>query len=309
MLEPGRQFATGTQYRYGFNGQERDDDISGNGNSYTAEYWEYDPRIGRRWNIEPLTAKYPNLSGYVALTDNPGNVTDPDGKDVIFVNGYRMFKTGSASDRDPAFQQKLKSTYWNDKYKGFTKQVETYFNDYSEHYVTGDHHYGSKAVDRIAEGKEVGIKMVSSGEIKVSKTNNVMTIVMHSQGNAEGVGVAEGIIEQAKKQGVDVVVNLVFLSVHQPYDIKMTDELKKRGIQFTYANDNNVMVQPMAKQPGGEAGLKGVLDANPQNIKNVDAQGKEDDGVDAHGATHNKPEAFEAIKKADQKNKIYKIKS
>jgi len=29
-------------YRYGFNGMEKDDEVSGNGNSYTAEFWEYD---------------------------------------------------------------------------------------------------------------------------------------------------------------------------------------------------------------------------------------------------------------------------
>lgn len=37
-------------YRYAFNGQERDDEIAGQGNIMTAEYWEYDARLGRRWN-------------------------------------------------------------------------------------------------------------------------------------------------------------------------------------------------------------------------------------------------------------------
>jgi hypothetical protein len=40
-------------YRYGFNGQEKSDEIKGSGNSYTAEFWEYDPRLGRRWNMDP----------------------------------------------------------------------------------------------------------------------------------------------------------------------------------------------------------------------------------------------------------------
>ena len=33
---------------YGFNGQEKDDEVAGEGNSYTAMYWQYDSRIGRR---------------------------------------------------------------------------------------------------------------------------------------------------------------------------------------------------------------------------------------------------------------------
>jgi len=222
-----------------------------------------------------------------------------------------MGGSGSADDRDPKFQLKLKNTYWDDVNKGFTNDVEKYFNDYTEHFVSGDHHYGSKASDRITEGKQAGIAMVKSGEIKVSKSNHIMTIVMHSQGNAEGVGIAEGIIEQAKRQGVEnVTVNLVFLSVHQPNEIstEMKADLRKRGIQFTYANDDNYFLQPMAKQKGSEAGLKGVSDANPTNKKHKNLKGKDEGGKAAHAATVDEPEAFDAIKKVDKEKKIYTIK-
>jgi hypothetical protein len=33
-------------YRYRFNGQEGDDEIAGIGNIMTAEFWEYDTRLG-----------------------------------------------------------------------------------------------------------------------------------------------------------------------------------------------------------------------------------------------------------------------
>jgi RHS repeat-associated protein len=84
MVMPGRKYpAAGWLYRYGFNGQERSTEI--NDNSYTAEYWEYDSKIGRRWNIEPLIGKYPNLSSYATLANNPINATDPNGQDVILL--------------------------------------------------------------------------------------------------------------------------------------------------------------------------------------------------------------------------------
>jgi len=36
-------------YRYGFNGMEKDDEVNNSeGTSYTAEFWKYDSRIGRR---------------------------------------------------------------------------------------------------------------------------------------------------------------------------------------------------------------------------------------------------------------------
>lgn len=145
--------------------------------------------------------------------------------------------------------------------------------------------------------------MVTSGEIKVSKTNNVMTIVMHSQGNAEGVGIAEGIIEQAKKQGVDVSVNMVFLSVHQPEGInsKMSASLAKRGIQFTYANDDAFYLAPQAGVNGNPL-IKGVVDANAEK-KNWKTNGKP-----AHSNTIDDPAAFKAIEKTDQEKRVFKIK-
>ncbi len=37
-------------YRYGFNGQQKDNEIAGIGNWYTAQFWEYDPRNATRKN-------------------------------------------------------------------------------------------------------------------------------------------------------------------------------------------------------------------------------------------------------------------
>lgn len=75
---PGR---TGNQsyYRFGFNGQEQDNEVAGNGNSYTAEYWQYDSRLGRRWNIDPVKKDY--ISNYSVLGNNPILMIDPNGAD------------------------------------------------------------------------------------------------------------------------------------------------------------------------------------------------------------------------------------
>ena len=75
---PGRSFSS-EKYRYGFNGQEKSDEIDPAGNSMTAEFWQYDARIGRRWNLEPLAVKYPALSPYMALGNNPIEFIDVNG--------------------------------------------------------------------------------------------------------------------------------------------------------------------------------------------------------------------------------------
>jgi RHS repeat-associated protein len=75
----GRTF-NGSGSRYGFNGQEKDNEISGAGNSMTAEYWQYDSRLGRRWNIDPVVK--PWESSYATFANNPILFSDPNGDDV-----------------------------------------------------------------------------------------------------------------------------------------------------------------------------------------------------------------------------------
>jgi RHS repeat-associated protein len=66
-------------YRYGHNGMERDDEVSGDGNSYTTEYRAYNPRLARWTSLDPLMAYYPNMSGYVAFANCPVYFSDPTG--------------------------------------------------------------------------------------------------------------------------------------------------------------------------------------------------------------------------------------
>ena len=290
------------QYRYGFNGKERLDEMEGEGNAYDFGARILDVRLGRWLSIDELTSKFPSYAPYVFAVNRPIVAIDPDGKDIIYVNGYKFMDNNNQS-RDLSYQESIRTAYWDMKERNatFTTDVNTYFGEKREtsHFVNGGHSKGSLAKDRQAEGKKIGLEMINNGEIKVSTENNVMTIVMHSQGNAEGVGIAEGIIEASKAKGIDVTVNLVFLSVHQPDDIIMSDDLKKRGIQFTYANDDMKLVDPMGK-------ISGVADANSENTNHKDEEGKDENGRKAHSDTVDGKEAMQQIKSMDADLKIYK---
>jgi RHS repeat-associated protein len=63
MLIPNRHDETGN-YRYGFQGQEQDDEVKGEGNSLNYTFRMHDPRVGRFFAVDPLTAKYPFYSPY-----------------------------------------------------------------------------------------------------------------------------------------------------------------------------------------------------------------------------------------------------
>lgn len=67
-------------YRYGYNGMEADDEVSGNGNSYTTEFRQYDPRLGRWKSLDPLFKNFAWQSPYCAMNNNPISLVDPTGQ-------------------------------------------------------------------------------------------------------------------------------------------------------------------------------------------------------------------------------------
>jgi hypothetical protein len=74
MMMPGRKYQAGTglKYRFSINGQEKESDL--NENITTALFWEYDSRIGRRWNVDPVLNV--SISPYVCFDNNPIWFTD-----------------------------------------------------------------------------------------------------------------------------------------------------------------------------------------------------------------------------------------
>jgi len=91
-----------TGYRFGFNGQEKDNEIYGpEGTSYTAEFWQYDPRISRRWNIDPIVKEWE--SPYLCFRGNPITYKDMKGDDPI--NGYKEKRQEAIVKRDQAKNQ------------------------------------------------------------------------------------------------------------------------------------------------------------------------------------------------------------
>ena len=66
-------------YRYGYNGMECDDENKGSGNSYTTEFRQYDPRLGKWLSLDPMASSFPWQSPYCSFDNNPVFFTDPLG--------------------------------------------------------------------------------------------------------------------------------------------------------------------------------------------------------------------------------------
>ena len=65
---PDRHFDS-EDYRYAFNGMEKDDEIKGKGLSVNYKYRMHDPRLGRFFAVDPLMHDYPWNSPY-AFSEN-----------------------------------------------------------------------------------------------------------------------------------------------------------------------------------------------------------------------------------------------
>jgi RHS repeat-associated protein len=86
-LMPGRHGSV-TETRYGFNGMEADDEISGEGNSYDFGARMYNPRVGRFLSLDAYASSLHSLSPYNFASNSPVFKLDPDGNWDIEVHAY-----------------------------------------------------------------------------------------------------------------------------------------------------------------------------------------------------------------------------
>ncbi len=75
---PNRHGST-ADYRYGFQGQEKDDEIKGEGKSLNYTFRMHDPRVGRFFAIDPLTKKYPWYTPYSFSGNKPIQFVELEG--------------------------------------------------------------------------------------------------------------------------------------------------------------------------------------------------------------------------------------
>ena len=220
MLMPDMSWQS-SGYRYGYNGMEMDNDIKGTGNHSSFGDYGYDPRTARRYMLEPMIAKYPSLSPYVAYADNPINFKDPDGRAVLFINGQHSGSGGTSS-------------YW----EGYDRKISKQFRDYNSHFIDGAmggwdntiHNplYDDKIVpnnilakNRYDSGKEWtkrnGLTFILSLD-----SDETIKVVTHSMGAATARGVIDGLNEVAK--ALEFVIQfeiLLDVEAYQGEDLKI----------------------------------------------------------------------------------------
>jgi len=87
-FEPLAEPLAMVDYRYGFNGMERDDEVKGRGNSYDFGARMYDSRLGRFFAVDDSTKKYPFLSPYLFAGNKPIAAIDKNGDEEFVITRY-----------------------------------------------------------------------------------------------------------------------------------------------------------------------------------------------------------------------------
>jgi len=87
MLLDNRNGSNG--YRFGFQGQEKDDKVKGNYNSINYKYRVHDPRLGRFFAVDPLSSKYPHNSTYAFSENNVIDAIELEGLEKFIIIKYK----------------------------------------------------------------------------------------------------------------------------------------------------------------------------------------------------------------------------
>jgi len=77
----GRNWQAGSEYRFGYNGMENDDETYGNDNVLHFGARIYDNRLGRWMSVDKLAGKHAGISPYAFVNNNPVIYVDMDGND------------------------------------------------------------------------------------------------------------------------------------------------------------------------------------------------------------------------------------
>jgi RHS repeat-associated protein len=74
------------RFRYGFQNQEMDDEVKGDGNSVNYQYRMHDTRLGRFFAIDPLAGKYPFYSPYAFSGNRVIDAIELEGLEPVVMN-------------------------------------------------------------------------------------------------------------------------------------------------------------------------------------------------------------------------------
>lgn len=224
MLLPNRHGNSG-DYRYGFQGQEMDNEIKGEGNSVNYKYRMHDPRVGRFFAVDPLATTYPWNSPYAFSENRVIDGIDLEGlefyqkigspQDPSLADGFNpvfAFESGMAAITNTVRKAKAKAN-GQSEYTRVTLKIQNYVDVLTGTKASGNYYqydqvsvYNDDPINGILDtvevlGNTVGLGTQAKGTVQtagalLAKTSKKGTIIKEA---------VEESIEIARKASPDDV--------------------------------------------------------------------------------------------------------
>ncbi len=268
-------------YRYSFQGQEHDDEVKGNGNSYTTEFRQYDPRVGRWLSIDLLKAEYPMMSPYISFDNNPIYFVDPLGLEGVnpgdpekTVNHPEIKVTAKASGKSDTFFNKIGNFFRQIKSEiiEFGKQVGAFgagvSNAVGSNNLLGFGRQDSNNFGKYSNAAHMGQRLgdyisIAQGtlEVVIGTTGNIIGGAL----DATGVGAVVGIPLNAGSTALSIhgvtvfstaTASIIIDNMESSTSDKMNDE---GGSSKGSSSDKGVYKTPK-KNLSGKEGSKDIPD-------------------------------------------------
>ena len=228
---PGNDVSNGN-YRFGYSGHEKVDEISGNGNQVDMGARYLDTRLARTSSTDPKRQLYPGISPYAYSLNSPINAIDPDGKVVIFVNGnhygdggsspywreYEKYESGYKIQHDEFGATEKIPSYSERETYAFDEQVKQQFGDLKARYYDGSlggfapfninsntqpyERYMSGYLQAKTDASDIIAHLQRDDNGNITET---IKIVSHSMGGIYSKGFVKGLKDYIAKNNIEGV--------------------------------------------------------------------------------------------------------
>jgi RHS repeat-associated protein len=149
-------------YRYGFQNQEKDDEIKGEGNSINYTFRMHDPRLGRFFAVDPLAPKYPYNSSYAFSENSTIAFIEVEGLEKALAELGRASNKGTgkliicfSEDLAEVAKNSIKGSVFDYIYVDCIEDANKYLQEYMEE-------HGMENLDEVvffAHGSYQGVKV------------------------------------------------------------------------------------------------------------------------------------------------------
>jgi RHS repeat-associated protein len=216
MLMPGRHGSAADGYRYGFQGQEMDDEVKGEGNSVNYKYRMHDPRIGRFFAIDPLAGEYPHNSPYAFSENRLMDAIELEGLEAYFIHGTNDGPSMWTGNKNVKSNMEALMGLTNSK----TQNVDFSWEDKSVIFADEGTAYPTNTI----EDREIAATRLVEHIMNTKKDGEEITLIGMSHGGNLAVQAAQMLMD---KHGIKANI----ITVNTPaYNSGTEDPAGKSGI-------------------------------------------------------------------------------